>query len=123
MYRLAELRRTAALLLEEVDMLCVPSIPTFYSLADLGADTIGTNSRTGSYTNFVNLMDLCAIAVPCSPRNDGRPGSVTLVACTGQDASVAALANVLQRSAVVTLRLNGKTYFLALALLYWSAKW
>ena len=107
-YRLAELRRTAALLLEEVDMLCVPSIPTFYSLADLGADPIGPNSRLGTYTNFVNLMDLCAIAVPCSPRNDGRPGSVTLVACAGQDASVAALANVLQRNAVVTLGSTGK---------------
>ncbi len=108
MYRLAELRRTAALLLEEVDMLCVPSIPTFYSLADLGADPIGPNSRLGTYTNFVNLMDLCAIAVPCSPRNDGRPGSVTFVACAGQDASVAALANVLQRNAEVTLGSTGK---------------
>nr|MCU0906351.1 allophanate hydrolase [Paracoccaceae bacterium] len=79
-YRLADLRRKAEALMQGADLICVPTIPTFYSLADLAADPVGPNSRFGTYTNFVNLMDLCGIAVPVAPRSDGRPGSVTLLA-------------------------------------------
>ena len=103
MYRLAELNRQAAPLLDQVDMLCVPTIPTFYSIADLEMDPITPNSRFGTYTNFVNLLDMCGIAVPFSPREDGRPGSVTLLARGGQDAAVAAMADLLHREANVTL--------------------
>ena len=91
-YRLAELRRAVEPVLAEVDLLCVPTIPTFYTLADLEADPIGPNSRLGTYTNFVNLLDLCAISVPTPARSDGRPGSVTLIGRAGQDAAPAALA-------------------------------
>jgi len=91
-YRLADLRRAAEPLLASVDLLCVPTIPTFYSLADLEADPIGPNSRLGTYTNFVNLLDMCGIAVPCGPRTDGRPGSVTFLARAGQDGLVAGVA-------------------------------
>ena len=98
-YRLAELRRTAEALMADADLLCVPSIPTFYSRDDLEADPIGPNSRLGTYTNFVNLMDLCGIAVPTGPRPDGRPGSVTLLARAGQDALAAALGQALHISA------------------------
>ncbi|MCB1812354.1 MAG: allophanate hydrolase, partial [Candidatus Competibacteraceae bacterium] len=58
MYRLAALKREIQPLLDRVNMLCVPSIPTFYTLADLQADPIGPNSRLGVYTNFVNLLDM-----------------------------------------------------------------
>lgn len=96
-YRLAELKRKTEPLLDQIDMLCVPTIPTFYTLKDVEADPVGPNSRFGTYTNFVNLMDMCGIAVPCSPRKDGRPGSVTFLASAGQDARVAALAYSLQK--------------------------
>jgi allophanate hydrolase len=98
-YRLADLRRRAEALMAGADLLCVPSIPTFYSRADLEADPIGPNSRLGTYTNFVNLMDLCGIAVPTGPRADGRPGSVTLLARAGQDGLAAALGQALHASA------------------------
>ena len=91
-YRLAELRRTAEQMLADLDMLCVPTIPTFYSVADLEADPVTPNSNLGTYTNFVNLLDMCGIAVPTAPRSDGRPGSVTLLGRAGQDAEVAAVA-------------------------------
>ncbi|MCC1494724.1 allophanate hydrolase [Cognatishimia sp. F0-27] len=91
-YRLAELRRAAEPMLDRLDMLCVPTIPTFYSVADLEADPITPNSNNGTYTNFVNLLGLCGIAVPTAPRSDGRPGSVTLLAEAGQDALVASVA-------------------------------
>ena len=103
LYRLADLRRKAEPLLAAVDMLCVPTIPTFFSLNDLEADPIGPNSRLGTYTNFVNLMDLCAIAVPTGSRGDGRPASVTLIAGAGEDVRIAALAARLHGEAGGTL--------------------
>jgi allophanate hydrolase len=92
MYRLKDLSRKAAPLLANVDMLCVPTIPTIYSVKDLADDPITPNNNLGTYTNFVNLMDMCGIAVPTRPRSDGRPGSVTLLAAMGKDAQVAAVA-------------------------------
>lgn len=91
-YRLKELEQAAGELMGQVDLLCVPTIPTFYSVADLEADPVEPNSNLGTYTNFVNLLDMCAIAVPSVPRSDGRPGSITLLAPSGQDARVASLA-------------------------------
>lgn len=90
-YRLAELRREVAPVLAAVDLLCVPSIPFFPTVAELAADPIGPNARLGTYTNFVNLLDLCGLAVPLPPRPDGRPGGVTLLAEAGQDALLASL--------------------------------
>ncbi len=90
-YRLQELKREISARLSDVDALCVPSVPTFYGLADLAADPIGPNSRLGTYTNFVNLLDLCGLTVPVAARTDGRPGSVTLLAAAGRDAAIAAL--------------------------------
>jgi allophanate hydrolase len=96
-YRLEELRAETAPLIDAVDMLCVPSIPTFYSLEDLARDPMGPNARLGTYTNFVNLLSLCGLAVPLPPRPDGRPGSVTLLARAGRDALLASLGRQLER--------------------------
>ena len=95
-YRLAALKRQAMAAMGQLDLLAVPTIPTFYTRADLEVDPIGPNSRFGTYTNFVNLLDMCGIAVPTGARSDGRPGSVTLLARSGQDAKVAALARALE---------------------------
>ncbi len=92
MYRLKELERTALATMADVDMLCVPTIPTFYSLADLEADPVTPNSNLGTYTNFVNLLDMCGIAFPTAPRSDGRPGSITLLGASGMDAELASVA-------------------------------
>ena len=96
-YRLADLRRATEPMLVDLDMLCVPTIPTFYSVADLEADPVTPNSNFGTYTNFVNLLDMCGIAVPTAPRSDGRPGSVTLLAASGLDARVASVAREFER--------------------------
>lgn len=89
-YRLADLKRFCASLMAGFDMLCVPTIPTFYSLQDLAADPVTPNSNLGTYTNFVNLLDLAALALPTDPRSDGRPGSITLIGPAGADARLAA---------------------------------
>lgn len=95
-YRLQELKRQTMPLIDTVDLLCVPTIPTFYSLADLEADPVGANARLGTYTNFVNLLDLCGLAVPVENREDGRPGSVTLLGPSASDGRIAAVARSLQ---------------------------
>lgn len=107
LYRLQDLKRAAEPLLEGADLLCVPSMPTFYTVSEVEADPFGPNTRLGTYTNFVNLMDLCGIAVPVSRRNDGRPGSVTLLATAGRDAQVAAFADLLQRDGGAPLGATG----------------
>jgi allophanate hydrolase len=95
-YKLQDLRREAASRLAAVDLLCVPTLPTYYRLEDLEADPIGPNSRLGTYTNFVNLLDLCGIAVPTAPRLDGLPGSVTFLATSGKDGLATSAARLMQ---------------------------
>jgi allophanate hydrolase len=95
-YRLEALRNDCLRAMAGVDVLCVPSIPCFVTLDEISADPIGPNARLGTYTNFVNLLDLCGIAVPTGDRSDGRPGSVTILARGGRDALAASVAAGLQ---------------------------
>ena len=67
------------------------------------------NSRLGTYTNFVNLLDMCGIAVPTGKRSDGLPMSVTLLAAAGRDALTAALARDIQAVSSTTLGATGWT--------------
>lgn len=95
-YKLKELIRNVEPELSKVDVLCVPTIPTFYSVKDLEVDPVTPNNNFGTYTNFVNLMDMCGIAVPTPAREDGRPGSVTILAAKDEDALVASVATSLE---------------------------
>jgi allophanate hydrolase len=70
----------------------VPTAPRLYTIAEVEADPVRLNSRLGTYTNFVNLLDLCAIAVPSSLRGDGLPSSVTLIGPSGADGFIAGVA-------------------------------
>jgi allophanate hydrolase len=107
MYRLAALRRSAEALWQDIDVLVVPTYPRPRTLADLAADPIGPNSELGTYTNFVNLLDLCALAVPGRFRSDGFPSGVTLIAPRGQDGLLAALGARLHARAGVTIGATG----------------
>ena len=90
-YRLQELKRRTARVWAEVEALAVPSVPNFPTLAELQADPLGPNARLGAYTNFVNLLDLAAIAVPGPARPDGLPGGATFIGPRGGGAALAAL--------------------------------
>ncbi len=107
-YRLAELRRAAEPIFREVDVLMVPTYPRPRTLAELDADPIGPNAELGTYTNFVNLLDLCALAVPGAFRADGLPAGVTLIAPAGQDARLAAFGAALHDAAGVALGATGR---------------
>ncbi len=76
------------------DMLVVPSIPGAPTVADLERDPLTPNARLGRWTNFVNLLDMSALAVPGPFRPDGFPAGVTLIGPRGADARLAAVGDV-----------------------------
>ena len=109
-YRMEELRRVARTAMDGIDILLVPTIPSFCTVKEITEDPIGPNSRLGTYTNFVNLLDLCGVAVPTPTRTDGRPGNVTLLAKAGADALLAGLAARIHKAAGVSLGATDWTY-------------
>jgi allophanate hydrolase len=76
-------------------------------LADLEVEPIRENSRLGTYTNFVNLLDMCGIAVPTGTRADGLPASVTLLSASGKDGLIATLARDLHIASGLPLGATG----------------
>jgi allophanate hydrolase len=94
LYKLEELRRIRDIILRNIDALLLPTAPTAYTVAQVQADPVQLNSRLGTYTNFVNLLDLCGLALPASMRDDGIPFGITLLAPAGQDAQLASIGRV-----------------------------
>ena len=90
-YQLDDLRGARDRTFRTVDVIVLPTAPTIYTVEQVLDDPIGLNSRLGTYTNFVNLLDLCGLAVPASLRADGVPFGVTLLAPAGQDTALAAI--------------------------------
>ncbi|HMP56952.1 MAG TPA: allophanate hydrolase, partial [Novosphingobium sp.] len=70
-YRLAEIARHAEAMWEGIDALAVPTSPTIYRVREMLANPVALNSHFGTYTNFVNLLDMAAIAVPAGYRRNG----------------------------------------------------
>jgi allophanate hydrolase len=85
------LRRVSEHTFRSIDAMALPTVPTVYTVEQVLADPIGLNSRLGTYTNFVNLLDLAALAVPASMRPDGTPFGITLVAPAETDAALASI--------------------------------
>lgn len=96
MYKLADLKRQTLPMLESVDCLAVATVPRMYTVEEVEADPIALNSNLGSYTNFVNLLDLAAVSVPAGMRSDGLPSSLTLIGRAGSDSHLAALAELIE---------------------------
>jgi allophanate hydrolase len=107
LYKLEELRRIGDRTFRQIDALALPTIPTAYTVEQVLADPIELNSRLGTYTNFVNLLDLCALAVPASMRTDGVPFGVTLVAPAGLDALLASIGRVFHAETALPLGATG----------------
>jgi allophanate hydrolase len=106
LYRLQALRRTAERTFAEIDTLVLPTAPTAYTTEQVLANPIELNSRLGSYTNFVNLLDLCGLAVPAAMRADGIPFGITLLAPSGRDAQLASVGRVFHADTGLTIGAN-----------------
>ncbi|MCK1547218.1 allophanate hydrolase [Bradyrhizobium sp. 179] len=107
LYRLQSLRKIAERTFANIDALVLPTAPTAYTSAEVLANPVELNSRLGTYTNFVNLLDLCGLAVPASMRADGIPFGITLLAPAGCDALLASIGRVFH--ADTKLRLGAKS--------------
>ncbi len=92
MYRLETLKLHAAEQWARMDVLLLPTAGTIYRHAAVAADPVRLNSNLGFYTNFVNLMDLAAIAVPARFRSNGLPFGVSLIGPAFSDAALLSLA-------------------------------
>ncbi len=87
-YRMQELRAKARKTMSQADALMVPTVPSAYTLTQLEADPIRLNANLGTYTNFVNLMDLCGLAVPAIISDNATPYGATFLARAGEDAKL-----------------------------------
>jgi allophanate hydrolase len=95
-----EARRIAAgiaPLWRSVDALLTPTVTTTFTVEEMLADPIALNSRLGQFTTFTNILDLAAIAVPCSIASNGLPFGVTVSAPAGSDGSLAGIAAAIER--------------------------
>ena len=79
MYRLAELRQQTRAEWARIDVMLLPTTGTIYTIDEVKSDPIKLNSNLGFYTNFVNLLELAAVAVPAGFRENGLPFGVTLI--------------------------------------------
>lgn len=105
---LRRLRRVCHAALADVECLTVPSASLFPRVAEVLADPIRVNSELGRYTNFVNLLDLCALAIPAGFRAGGLPFGITLIARRGRDNWLAGLGRRLHPLLANTLGATGQ---------------
>jgi allophanate hydrolase len=106
-YRLRQLKRDTEPVWQRVELLLTPTAGTIYTLEELAAEPIALNSRLGYYTNFVNLLDLSALALPAGFRPDGLPFGITLTAPAFRDHALGALGSRLQRAFGLPLGATG----------------
>ncbi|CAA0134973.1 Allophanate hydrolase [Mycolicibacterium vanbaalenii] len=94
----ARLRTAAMAVIEDADALLLPTAPMHPRISEVTADPVGVNSRMGTYTNFCNLFDMCAVAVPAGTAGDAQFG-VTVLARAFEDAVALDIAGLLHDGA------------------------
>jgi allophanate hydrolase len=109
-YRLQALRRQVAPVWQAIDVLVTPTAGTLYTIDEVNANPIRLNTNLGYYTNFMNLLDLAAIAVPAGFQPDGLPFGITLAAPAFSDRALCALGGAAHRRLVQRLGATGATH-------------
>ncbi len=103
LYRLRALKRHCDRVWQSLDVMVVPTSGTLYTHAQIAQAPVERNTNLGYYTNFVNLLDLCALAVPGVYRADGLPAGVTLIAQANSDFFLAEIGARLHRASGVRM--------------------
>jgi len=96
--KLFALKQKTEALLSDADFLLVPTAPTIYRVEDIAGDPVALNARLGTYTNFMNLLDMCGIAMPAGIGGNGLPYGVTFAAPALQEAQLAGIAQHYERA-------------------------
>ena len=97
-YRLRDLRRAAEAEWQRMDVLLLPTTGTIYTHQALAAEPIRLNTNLGYYTNFVNLLDLAAVAVPAGFRSNGLPFGVSFIGPAFSDEALLSVADLYHRA-------------------------
>jgi allophanate hydrolase len=97
-YRLRELRRATEAEWARMDTLVLPTTGTIYTHEAIAADPIALNTNLGYYTNFVNLLDLAAVAVPAGVRGTKLPFGISFIGPAFTDEALLALAAAFHRA-------------------------
>ena len=97
MYKLKALQRKASAVWQNIDVMITPTAGTIYTIAQVQADPIQTNTNLGYYTNFMNLLDMAAIAVPTGFYTNGLGFGITISAPAFSDNALINLANRLEK--------------------------
>lgn len=92
-YKLAELRRQTDTLWKTCDAICLPTTGSIFRIDEIAQAPVSRNTDLGLYTNFVNLLDLCALASPAGFRKNGTPFGITLMAPAWNDLALFAFWN------------------------------
>jgi allophanate hydrolase len=92
-YKLADLKRESEAVWDGLAAIVTPTAGGFPTLAEMEADPIGPNSKLGYYTNFMNLLDLCAVAVPAGETESGLPFGITWIAPRDTDKALIEIAD------------------------------
>ncbi|MCB1690748.1 MAG: allophanate hydrolase [Halioglobus sp.] len=106
-YRLAALKRQCDALLQDLDFIVTPTCPRFYTRAEMAEQPIVNNSLLGTYTNFVNLLDYSATAIPVGFTDCGVPWGVTLFSGAFDDIRLLSYAGLLHRACQLPLGATG----------------
>ena len=102
-YTLKTLRREIEQLWPTVDLLLTPTTPTIYTVRQVEDDPFRLNENLGHYTNFVNLLDLAAVAIPAGFLSNGLPFGVTLCAPAFSEARLLGIGDALHRATGVSI--------------------
>ncbi len=97
-YTLQKLKQQTAPVLEKIDVLLLPTAPTIYTIEEINRDPVELNSNLGYYTNFVNLLDLCGVAVPAGFTQSGLPFGVTAIGPAFSEPNVLNVADLIQHA-------------------------
>ena len=109
-YKLKALQRKASKVWKDIDIMVTPTAGTIYTIAEVNAAPVVCNSNMGYYTNFMNLLDLSATAVPTGFQADGLPFGVTICAPAFYDEALLNLAASMQDCSAKTLGATGLPY-------------
>ncbi len=102
-YRLQQLKAVCDRIMATVDCVLTPAYPRPATLDELHAEPVKRNSDLGYYTNFMNMLDYAAVAVPAGVMQNGLPWGVTLFGRVFTDQYLLSLADMLQRQHGIAL--------------------
>ncbi len=108
MYQLKAMQRKCVGVWDDVDMIVTPTAGTIYKIDEVNADPVQCNSNLGYYTNFMNLLDLSAVAIPTGFQKNSLPFGITVCAPAFSDKQLLGLADQIQHK--ISHRLGATDY-------------